>query len=93
MALDELVQARGPIPPSVGLGGGGHPPPSLPQCGVTPQHLPSVFQGNDQVRFELTCYALCPKIKVRHPKLSLGAPPPGFWPPPELVRNFVLTPM
>uniref|UniRef100_A0A7M4E8K7 Argininosuccinate synthase n=1 Tax=Crocodylus porosus TaxID=8502 RepID=A0A7M4E8K7_CROPO len=22
-------------------------------------------KGNDQIRFELTCYALCPKIKVR----------------------------
>ncbi|NWZ20060.1 ASSY synthase, partial [Asarcornis scutulata] len=24
-------------------------------------------KGNDQVRFELTCYALCPSIKVRQP--------------------------
>ncbi|KFW65824.1 Argininosuccinate synthase, partial [Pygoscelis adeliae] len=27
-------------------------------------------KGNDQVRFELTCYALCPNIKVRQPKLE-----------------------
>lgn len=67
MALGELAQGQGPIPHQWDRGGG-HPPPSPPRCGVTPQYLPFVFQGNDQVRFELTCYALCPKIKVRHPK-------------------------
>lgn len=54
-----------------------------PQAGVTPQHLPFMFQGNDQVRFELTCYALCPKIKVRYPKPSPAFPPPGSWPLPS----------
>lgn len=59
--------------------------PLLPRRRVSPQHLLFVFQGNDQVRFELTCYALCPNIKVRHPKLSLGphrwapGPLPGQW--------------
>lgn len=34
----------------------------------------SVFQGNDQVRFELTCYSLAPQIKVRCcPPLGVGA--------------------
>lgn len=57
-----------------------------------PDGLPFVFQGNDQVRFELTCYALCPNIKVRHPKSSPGDPLLGSWLPPQLVRNSVLTP-
>ncbi|NXK84114.1 ASSY synthase, partial [Amazona guildingii] len=34
-------------------------------------------QGNDQVRFELTCYALCPKIKVIAP-----------WRMPEFYQRF-----
>lgn len=50
-----------------------------PWGGLTPQHLPFVFQGNDQVRFELSCYALCPKIKVRHPNSSPASPLPGSW--------------
>ncbi|NXY38679.1 ASSY synthase, partial [Pomatorhinus ruficollis] len=35
------------------------------------------FQGNDQVRFELSCYALCPKIKVVAP-----------WRLPEFYQRF-----
>lgn len=27
-------------------------------------HCVCVFQGNDQIRFELTCYALYPEVKV-----------------------------
>lgn len=44
---------------SYGLLAWGH----LPQG--SPSMSPCVFQGNDQVRFELSCYALCPSIKVR----------------------------
>lgn len=65
--------------------------PRLPRRGVSPHHLLSAFQGNDQVRFELTCYALCPNIKVRDPKLSPESPPPGSWLLLSLVGNFVLT--
>lgn len=34
-------------------------------CAASPLTSPcSVFQGNDQVRFELSCYSLAPQIKV-----------------------------
>lgn len=39
------------------------PPPPVPSVAlISPCPL---FQGNDQVRFELTCYSLAPQIKVR----------------------------
>ncbi|KAK2535168.1 Ass1, partial [Columba livia] len=44
-------------------------------------------KGNDQVRFELTCYALCPNIKVRHPKSSRGDSLLGSWLPPQLSHG------
>lgn len=37
-----------------------HPPRS-----AAPHNPCPLFQGNDQVRFELTCYSLAPQIKVR----------------------------
>uniref|UniRef100_A0A8B9EW41 argininosuccinate synthase n=1 Tax=Anser cygnoides TaxID=8845 RepID=A0A8B9EW41_ANSCY len=51
----------------------GHPPP-IPD---NPSAFPFAFQGNDQVRFELTCYALCPSIKVVAP-----------WRLPEFYQRF-----
>lgn len=39
---------------------------SIPRCHPVALIIPcSLFQGNDQVRFELTCYSLAPQIKVR----------------------------
>ncbi|KFQ99340.1 Argininosuccinate synthase [Opisthocomus hoazin] len=50
---------------------------NLVEIAQAERHLPFMFQGNDQVRFELTCYALCPKIKVVAP-----------WRLPEFYQRF-----
>lgn len=38
--------------------------PSTSPYSVAPETPRCVFQGNDQIRFELTCYSLAPQIKV-----------------------------
>lgn len=74
------LQKKRPItvPTSEGFAVGGGPALSSPQAGRQQSHgavpvlrlliitLCPVFQGNDQVRFELTCYSLAPQIKVRY---------------------------
>uniref|UniRef100_A0A8C4PKB1 argininosuccinate synthase n=1 Tax=Equus asinus asinus TaxID=83772 RepID=A0A8C4PKB1_EQUAS len=55
----------------------GHCPCPTPTPFMAPDHPDSMFQGNDQIRFELTCYSLAPQIKVIAP-----------WRMPEFYNRF-----